>query len=108
MLQICKLSWSNTATIHAAVESNHKNALIGIACDLGNSTTCMRDQKIKPRCIVDSLYIYIATVLHITNLEVKPLVSLSSIESSSRSEEGHGIQQMSERGVFDNSTQYIP
>ena len=33
--------------------------------------------------------------LHTTNLEMKPSLSLSSIESSSRSEEGHGGQQMS-------------
>ena len=33
--------------------------------------------------------------LHTINLEMKPLLSLSSIESSSRSEEGHGGQQMS-------------
>ena len=69
---------------------------------LRNSTTCMPDQqyKVKQRSVVDSLLRSgksqeLSLELHTTNLEMKPSLSLSSIESSSRSEEGHGSQQMS-------------
>jgi hypothetical protein len=66
------------------------------------SADLVQTKKVKPRSVVDSLQRVAVRLqelsldIHTTNLEMKRSLSLSSIDSSSRSEEGSGGQMSPE------------